>query len=92
MLDTVDIWTAVCVFEQWALRTDRAVWELKKWSVRDREHFYQSDSAYPNFTNFKLIDNNDVTQSPTLRVLRPLFQIASLCFGSLAYLNTRQLT
>ncbi len=30
---------------------------LKKWSVREREHFYQRDSAYPPFTNFKLIDN-----------------------------------
>ncbi len=38
----------MCVFEHW---------ELKKWSVRKREHFYQRDSAYPAFTNFKLIDN-----------------------------------
>ncbi len=37
----------------WALRTDRAVWELKKWSVREREHLNQRDSAYPGFTNFK---------------------------------------
>ncbi len=25
--------------------------------VREREHFYQRDSAYAAFTNFKLIDN-----------------------------------
>ncbi len=66
---------------------------LKKWSVREREHFYQRDSTYPAFTNFKLIDNELwllgktgrlVTQSLTLRVLRPLFQIASSRFGSLS--------
>ncbi len=31
--------------------------ELKKLSMREREHFYQRDFAYPAFTNFKLIDN-----------------------------------
>ncbi len=25
--------------------------------AREREHFYQHDSAYPAFTNLKLIDN-----------------------------------
>ncbi len=55
-LYTIDTWTAVvCI---WALITDRrAVWELTNWSLREREHFYQRDSAYPAFTNFKLIDN-----------------------------------
>ncbi len=71
-----------------------AVWELKKWSVREREHFYQRDSAYPTFTNIKLIDNELwlpgktgrlVTQSLTLRVLRPFFQIAS---SRIAYPST----
>ncbi len=61
--------------------------------AHEREHFYQSDSAYPAFTNFKLIDNELwlpgktgrlVTLSLTLRVLRPLFQITSSCFGSLS--------
>ncbi len=50
---TIDVWTAVCVFQNWS----RAVWELKKLSVRERELFYQCDYAYPAFTNFKLIDN-----------------------------------
>ncbi len=38
----------------WAVSTEnwsRAVWDLKKWSVREREHFYQRDSAYTSFTN-----------------------------------------
>ncbi len=60
--------------------------------ARETEHFYQHDYAYPAFTNFKLIDDELwllwkmgrlVTQSLTLRVLRPLFQIASSCFGSM---------
>ncbi len=84
ILYTIDIWTAVCVFEHWELialcmRTEEV-------GVREREHFYQRDSAYPAFTNFKLIDKELwlpgktgrlVTQSLTLRVLRLLFQIAS---------------
>ncbi len=89
----IDMWTAVCF---WSLSTENrshAVWELKKWSVREREHLYQQDSAYHAFTNFKLIDNELwlpgkmgclVTQSLTLGVLRSLFQIASSCFGSLS--------
>ncbi len=91
ILYTIDIWTAVCVFEHWELialcmRTEEV-------GVREREHFYQRDSAYPAFTNFKLIDKELwlpgktgrlVTQSLTLRVLRLLFQIASSRFGSLS--------
>ncbi len=51
---------------------------LKKWSVREREHFYQRDSAYPTYTNFKLIDNELwlpgktrrlVTQSLTMAIV-----------------------
>ncbi len=50
ILYTIDIWTAVCVFEHW--ETDRALSEkLKKWSVHERELFYQRDSAYTAFTN-----------------------------------------
>ncbi len=42
----------MCVYlsaENWS----HAVWELKKWSMREREreYFYQRDSAYPAFTN-----------------------------------------
>ncbi len=56
MLNTVDIWTAVWVFEHWELivrfmRTE----EVER--AREREHFYPRDSAYRAFTNFKLIDN-----------------------------------
>ncbi len=69
--------------------------------ARAREYLYQRDSAFS--TNFKLIDNELwlpgetgrlVTESLTLQVLRPLFQIASSCFGSLyiytetSYTNT----
>ncbi len=91
MLYTIDIWTAVCVFECWELIV--RCMRLKKWSMREREHFYQRDSAYPSFTNFKLIDNELwlpgktgrlVTQSLTLQMLKPLFQIVSSRFGSLS--------
>ena len=94
ILYTINIWTAVCVFERWEMIA-RCIWELRKWSVRarEREHFYQRDFAYPAFTNFKLIDNELwlpgktgrlVTLSLPLRVLRPLFQIASSRFCSLS--------
>ncbi len=46
------MWTAVCI---WSLSTENwlhAVWELKKWSVREREHLYQQDSTYHALTNF----------------------------------------
>ncbi len=42
-------WTAVCVIERWELIAH--CMRLKKWSVREREHFYQRDSAYPAFNN-----------------------------------------
>ncbi len=86
----IDIWTAVCVFEHWELTARSMRTEEVE---REREHFYQCDSAYPAFTNFKLIDNKcdsrekrDVwSPSPlTLRVLRPLFQITSSRFASLS--------
>ncbi len=78
MLYTIDIWLLFVYLsaENWS----HAVWELKKWSVRERET--------------KLIDNELwlpgktgrlVTQSLTLRVLRPLFQIAS---SRIAYPST----
>ncbi len=87
---TIDIWTAVCVFEHWELiaRCMRTEEVERAW-----EHFYQRDSAYPAFTNFKLINSelwlpgktgHLVTRSLTLRVLRPLFQIASSGFQSTA--------
>ncbi len=56
---STDIWTAaVCVFEHWELivhcmRTE----ELERARAREREHFYQRDSAYPAFINFKLFNN-----------------------------------
>ncbi len=28
---------------------------LKKWSVREREHFYQRDSAYPVFNRQRIV-------------------------------------
>ncbi len=86
----------LCVYlstENWS----RAVWELKKWSVceRERERESTSISAIPPITPSitKLIDNELwlpgktrrlITQFLTLQVLRPLFQITSSCFGSLS--------
>ncbi len=52
--------------------------EVERARAREREHFYQRDSAYPAFINFKLFDNELwlpgktgclVTMSLTLRVL-----------------------
>ncbi len=31
--------------------------EVERARAREREHFYQRDSAYPAFINFKLFDN-----------------------------------
>ncbi len=82
----------VCVFEHWELIA-RSMRTEEVERAREREHFYQRDSAYPAFINFKLFDNELwlpgktgrlVTLSLTLRVLRPLFQIASLRFGNLS--------
>ncbi len=55
---STDIWTAVCVFERWELiaRSMRTE-EVERAREREREHFYQRDSAYPAFINFKLFDN-----------------------------------
>ncbi len=36
-------WT-VCI---WAENRSHAVWELKKWGAREREHFCQRNSTYP---------------------------------------------
>ncbi len=47
ILYTIDIWTAVCVFEMYETE------EVK----RAQESALLSDSAYHTFTNFKLIDN-----------------------------------
>ncbi len=61
---TIDIWTVVCVYlssENWS----RAVWELKKRSVRKRERFSQHHSDFPSFTNFKLIDNENSQKNGT---------------------------
>ncbi len=85
-LYTIDIWTAVCVFEQWALRTDHMLYENWRSGACARES--TSISAIPPIP--ALINNelwlpgktgHLVTQSLTLWVLRPLFQIASLRFG-----------
>ncbi len=86
MLDTIDIWTAVCVFEQWALRTDRALNENWKSGACARESTSIS-KIRPLIDNELCLPGKTgrmVTQSPTLQVLRPMFQIASSCFGSLS--------
>ncbi len=86
----IDVWTAVCVFKQGELiarcmRTE----EVER--VHEREHFYQHDSTYPAFSNIngqQIVTPGKnwmhVTQSLTLRVLRSLFQNASLQFVSLS--------
>ncbi len=93
ILYTIDMWTAVCVFDHTLYENWRSgACEREREREREREHFYQHDSVYP-FTNFKLIDNELwlpgktgrlVTLSLTLQVLRTLFQITSSCFGSLS--------
>ncbi len=81
------------LFEHWELIKRCMRTEEVERAVKKREHFYQRDSAYRAFTNFKLIHNELwlqgkmgrlVTQSLTFGVLRPLFQIASSRFGSLS--------
>ncbi len=57
-LYTIDIWTSVCI---WAVRTDR-----------ERELFYQRDSAYLAFTNFKLIDKEFWLPEKTGRLVTSL--------------------
>ncbi len=54
----------------------------------EREHFYQCDSTCPAINQQRIVtpgkNGMPVTQSLSLQVLRPLFQIASLRFGSLS--------
>ncbi len=85
-LYTIDIWTAVCVFEHWALRTDRMLYENWRSGACARESTSISTipPIPPLFNNELWLPGKMghlVTQSLTLWVLRPLFQIASLRFG-----------
>ncbi len=87
------LWTAVCVFERWELRTDRAQYETEKGAcMRESTSISAIPPIPPSIT--KLIDNELwlpgktgrlVTQSLTLQVLRPFFQIAS---SRIAYPST----